>query len=171
MSRCRFYYSLFILNFSLWLAAPAHGLKDDRDQPLRVTAASVHVDEKAGVTVYRGNVVLVQGSLRIEADRLEVRTRGPQLDTVTASGRPVRVRALLDNRADELKADTERLVYRANARELELSGKVSLRQGGDQFSAEHLRYTLDGQRLVAHGSDAEDGRVHAVIQPPAKNSP
>jgi lipopolysaccharide transport protein LptA len=84
----------------------------------------------------------------------------------------VRLRALLDNRADELKANAERLVYFANTRALELSGNVLLRQGGDQFSAQHLRYTLDDQRLIAHGSDAEDGRVHALIQPPpAKNSP
>lgn len=173
MNRPRLHFSIFMLHFSFaaLCAAPAYALRDDRDRPLQVNAASVHMDEKTGMTVYRGNVVLVQGSLRIEADRLEVRTRGLQLDTVTAIGRPVRLRALLDNRSDELKANAGRLVYNANARALEMSGNVLLRQGGDQFSAEYVRYTLDGQRLVAHGSDAGDGRVHAVIQPRAKNSP
>lgn len=152
------------------LAGPALG-QEDRDQPLQVSAASVHMDEKTGLTVYRGNVVLVQGGLRIEADRLEARMRGQQLETVTAIGRPVRVRALLDNRKEELKASAERLVYHANARALELSGNVSLNRGGDQFSAQTLRYALDARHVVAHGSDAGDGRVHAVIQPPPEKNP
>ena len=157
--------SLMIAPLLLLPMTVARALKQDRDQPVKVNAASVNMNEKTGVTVYRGNVVLIQGSLRIEADNVEVRTRDMRVDTVTAVGRPVRLRALLDNREAELKASAERLVLYAETRSVDLSGNVQLRQGGDQFSAQHLHYALDEQRISAQGGDNADERVYAIIQP------
>ncbi len=157
--------SLMIAPLLLLPVPAARALQQDRDQPVKVNAASVNMNEKTGVTVYRGNVVLVQGSLRIDADQVEVRTRHMRMDTVTAVGRPVRLRALLDNREDELKASAERLVLYAETRSVDLSGNVHLRQGGDQFSAQHLHYALDEQHISAKGGDNTDERVYAIIQP------
>src|SRR5688500_10549659 len=48
-------------------AVPAHAVKTDADQPINVRARSVDTNEKTGVTVYRGDVVFTQGSIRIQA--------------------------------------------------------------------------------------------------------
>ena len=156
--------SLMIAPLLLLPMPAARALKQDREQPVKVNAASVNMNEKTGVTVYRGNVVLIQGSLRIDADQVEVRTRNLRMDTVTAVGRPVLLRALLDNREDELKASAERLVLYAETRSVDLSGNVHLRQGGDQFSAQHMHYALDEKRIAAKGTDNADDRVYAIIQ-------
>ena len=152
---------------ALIVSTPAYALKEDRDQPLQINAASVEVNEKSGVAVYRGNVVLVQGSLRIEADRLDVRSGARRANTITDTGRPVRIRGMLENSADEFRAQAERLVYTTAVRELEMTGKVWLRQEGNEFHAQQLHYEIDNRRLTANGAGAGtgDGRVHAVIQP------
>jgi lipopolysaccharide export system protein LptA len=168
MMRRRLLVSFFIAHFSLLFCVPAQALREDRDQPLRIDAASVTMNEKTGVAVYRGNVRIVQGSMRVEADRVEVLTRNMRIETVTATGRPVRLRALLDDRDDELRASAERLVLNARTRELDLTGNVLLRHGGDQFSAAHIHYALDDQQLTAKGTGTEDGRVYAIIQPQRK---
>lgn len=159
-----------LLALALLLPAGAgNALEQDRDQPLKVNAANVTMNEKTGVAVYRGNVVVMQGSMRVEADYMEVRTRDFQIHTLTATGRPVRVRALLDNHEDELQASADRVVVHATTRELDLSGHVQLRQGGDQFNAEQLHYALDEKRMTAKGDDTEDGRIYAIIQPARRN--
>ena len=45
-------------------------LPDDRQQPIHISADNALRDEKKGITIYRGNVVLNQGSLHISANRI-----------------------------------------------------------------------------------------------------
>jgi lipopolysaccharide export system protein LptA len=153
----------------LLLAAPAHALEADRDQPFKISAVSVEIDEKTGTALYRGNVVVKQGSVRIEADRLEVRMEKKRVGVVIATGKPVRMRGRLDDRPDELLANAERLVYRVALRELDLSGNAWIRQGTDEFHAHQIHYGLNDKRLSAVGKDAGDGRVRAIIHPKPKS--
>jgi lipopolysaccharide export system protein LptA len=147
-----------------WSTAQAR--ESDRNQPLNVRAATVNVDEKTGTSVYRGNVVLTQGSLRLEADRLEVRTdKNRRMQTLIATGRPARLRGFTENRDEELRADAERVVYQAAKREIEMSGNAWARQGQDEFRAQHIHYGIDDKQLVARGGDGADGRVHVILQP------
>ncbi|HKQ29939.1 MAG TPA: lipopolysaccharide transport periplasmic protein LptA [Burkholderiales bacterium] len=153
-----------LLAFASLTAAPVHAREGDRNQPLNVRAATVNVDEKSGVAVYRGNVLLIQGSLRVEADRLEVRTdKNRRLQTLIATGRPARLRGFTQDRDDELQADAERIVYQAAKREIEISGNAWARQGRDEFRAEHIFYGIDDKQLIARGG--ADGRVHMIFQP------
>ena len=47
-------------------AAFTQALPEDRDQPMRITADKAERDDINGVTIYRGNVVLIQGTLKLE---------------------------------------------------------------------------------------------------------
>jgi lipopolysaccharide export system protein LptA len=147
-------------------ALDARAQPRDRNQPLNVKAASVAIDEKTGVAVYRGNVVLTQGSLRVEADRLEVRTdKNRRIESVIATGRPARLRGFTQSRDDELLADADRVVYQAMTREIEMIGNAWARQGGDEFRAQQIHYGMDSKQLAAKGSGNADGRVHVIFQP------
>lgn len=157
--RLFFFFSLFPFLFSL----PSFALKSDRDQPVHIRATSVEINEKTGVAVYRGNVTLTQGSLRIEADHMRVHTRHRRPETIHATGRPVVMRMRLDNHEEELHGRALRLDYHVTRRTVSLYGEVHIRQGGDEFFAEAAHYHLDEERLDAEGGT--DGRVHAVIQP------
>jgi lipopolysaccharide export system protein LptA len=146
----------------------AMALENDRAQPLNVRAASVDLNQKSGVAVYRGNVVLTQGRLRLEADRVEVRTEKRRAQTVTATGTPVRFRGI-DEDENELNGSARQVVFHAATREIQFRGDVQLRQGTDQFHADTAHYTLDDGNLTAHGAGA-DGRVHAVLHPRAEKN-
>jgi lipopolysaccharide export system protein LptA len=150
------------------LVAPAHALEVDRELPFQLDAAKVTIDQKTGTAVYRGNVVMTQGSLRLEADKVIGKMEKGQLATVTATGKPVKVRALLDEGEQELHANAERIVFRADTRELELMGEAWVRQGENEFRAHQILYSLDAQRLQAFGKDTEGGRVRAVFHPQKK---
>lgn len=146
----------------------AHALESDRQQPINIRAQSVEANEKTGVSVYRGDVVMTQGSLRIEADRLEVTLRQGELQRVRGWGNPARVSARSDAGA-ELRARAAHIEYRAPARELDLQGDVELRRDGDLVTGEAVHYSLERQAFVARG-DAQS-QVHAVIQPAPEAKP
>lgn len=160
---------LYLLAATL-VATPALALDTDRNAPFRMNAVSVEIDQKAGTALYRGNVVMTQGSLRLEADRVEAKMKDGHLVEVTALGKPTRVRARRQEGEEEMLADAERIVYRADTRDLELTGSAYVRQGANEFRAHYILYGLDDQRLSALGSDEQDGRVQAVYYPESKTA-
>jgi len=44
-------------------------IPDDRSQPIQLEASRGQLDQKTGISVYEGNVVITQGSMRLAADR------------------------------------------------------------------------------------------------------
>jgi lipopolysaccharide export system protein LptA len=142
----------------------------NRHEMLNVRADAVTIDEKTGTAVYRGRVLLTQGSLRVEADRLEVRTdKNRRLNSVTAIGRPAKLRGFVENRDDEIQAEAERVIYRASGREIEMTGNAWARQGKDEFRAQQINYGIDSKQLTAQGGGGADGRVHVIFQPKYEN--
>lgn len=151
--------------FALLVCSPVLALRSDREQPIHIQARSVAINEKSGVAVYRGNVTLTQGSLRIEAERIEVHTRERRTESIHATGRPAVMRMRLDGREEEgeLHGRAQRLDYHVTRRVVRLQGEVHVRQGGEEFFAETVHYHLDEERLDAEGG--ADGHVHAIIPP------
>jgi lipopolysaccharide export system protein LptA len=157
--------SLFVLAF---LAAPsAYALKSDADQPINIRARRVEANEKTGESVYSGNVVMTQGSLTIEADRLEVILREGQTELIRAAGKPMRMRARTDA-GENIRARAARAEYHGKARKIDFFGNVELRRDGDVFTGAVLHYLLDDETFTAEGGD--EGRVSATIQPAKKDA-
>lgn len=75
----------------LLLALPglASALKSDKDQPIYVEADGVDIDDRKGISTYKGNVELTQGSIVIKADKVIVTQQANQTDLIEAVGNPV----------------------------------------------------------------------------------
>jgi lipopolysaccharide export system protein LptA len=153
---------------SLCLAPPVFALKGDADKPINIRAASVDANEKTGVAVYRGQVVMTQGSLRLEADRVEIAMREGQLERAQAFGKPAKLRSVADT-GEEIQAHATRIDYQAKSRVADLQGKVWLKRGADVFTGATAHYELDTQRFTARGTT--NGQVTAVIQPRPPEAP
>jgi lipopolysaccharide export system protein LptA len=157
--------SLFAL--ALLVAPAARALKSDADQPINIHARSVAANEKTGVSTYRGNVVLTQGSLRLEADRLEVTLHEGRTDLIRAWGKPLHMVTRTDA-GEEVRATAARAEYHGKARRLDLYDEVELKRGADVFTGAVVHYLLDQETFSAEGGD--DGQVTATIQPAKKET-
>lgn len=145
----------------------AHALKTDADQPINIRAHSVEANEKSGVSVYRGNVVMTQGSLRIEADRLEVTLRNGQPDLLRAWGKPAHMYTRTDA-GEDIRAKAGRIEYHGKTRQIDLYENVELTRNTDMFHGAIVHYSLDDQVFTAAGGD--NGQVTATIQPARKET-
>ena len=70
-------------------APPAAALSTDSQQPIHIEADQAELDETRRVTVYKGSVVIVQGTMRIKADRVDFfYSEERALDKAVAMGKP-----------------------------------------------------------------------------------
>jgi len=159
--------SLGLLLFAV-LPNIALALAEDKNQPIHVQADTVEIDDKKGVSVYRGNVILTQGSIILHADTLTVEHPKRQLQKAIAQGKPAQFQQDLDKKGGQVKAHASTMEYVAGAQVLTLSGKAEVWQDGNEFSGSRIDYDLKTD--VVHARSGESERVQVTIQP-AKQRP
>lgn len=130
------------------------GLRADPGQPVQVDADSLSVDQADGTAVFSGNVVVVQGDMKLSADRVQVAYGADrkQIERLHATGNVV-----LASAADAAQA--AEAVYTIGTAEVVLTGNVLLTQGGN---------TMSGQKLVVNlntGTGTMGGRVSTTFLP------
>lgn len=153
--------------FALLLAiqAPvALALETDRDQPIELAADSVDIDEARGTSVYRGDVDLRQGSMRLRADVVTVHQQGRKPSRIVAEGGPVRFEQ--SSSEGPVKGEANRLEYEVDSENLVLSGNALLVQGQDSMRSDRIVY--DRVKSVVKAGAAAQGkqRVRISIQAP-----
>ncbi|MFN3587460.1 MAG: lipopolysaccharide transport periplasmic protein LptA [Moraxellaceae bacterium] len=149
---------------------PAAALPTDRNQPLQISADSARFDEKTGIAVYRGSVLMRQGSLEIRADEftLAVDKKG-NVQSTLATGRPARYQQTTDPAKSPVIAEAERISYDLKTEVVTLTGQARLRQDGASFQGASIRYDMAKQQVEAAG-DASS-RVQLVLPPQPRSTP
>lgn len=137
------------------------GVRDvDRDAPVEVTADQLEVDQTAGTALFTGDVVVIQGELRLAAPRILVEyivlddgSLGDEVDKITATGGVLMV-------TPEEAAESEMAVYRPARDEVTMTGDVLLTQGVNTLNGPRLVFDLEtGEGLM------DGGRVRSVLTP------
>ena len=154
---------LFVILFALPLLANA--LESDREQPIHVRADWAEMDRVKGISLYRGDVVLDQGSLHIEADWVRVYHQNDELEYIEFEGRPVRFRQRPEGAAEDVEGEALQLDYYALEDRIQLRQDAWVQHDGDRFSGEQIDYDIMGNRVNASSEGKYSGRIHAIIQP------
>ncbi len=150
------------------LAVPLYALAVDSDRqlPVRLRADRIDVDQKKGLSLYRGNVVFSQGTLRVTAARAEVQNRASAVETVTAEGKPATFRHRPEGQTEYIEGEANRIVYHALERRTDLFGDVQVQRGRDLFRSAVLHYDIENQSMI--GEAANGRRVYAALVPRAR---
>lgn len=157
------------------LALPVAAEKADRSQPIVVEADKPGtLDLQRQVVTFNGNVQIVQGTMVIRADRIEVREQAGGYRSAVATGvpgQPATYRQKRDGVNEVVEATAERIEYDARAGTLRFSGGAAvrrLRDGvvADEITGAEIRWD-DAAELfsVQGGASAAGGRVRAVLTP------
>ncbi len=158
--------SVSVLWILCGLVGPALALSSDSQQPIHIEADRAELDEKRQVTVYKGSVVLTQGSMRIEADRMDFYySEERELDKAIAVGRPARYRQLSDDSEQPVLARARRMEYYATKNLLYLLEDAKVTQGRETVTGDRITYDTLRRRARAETTDKDDERVRIVIEP------
>ena len=127
----------------------------DKTQPVEVSADALSVDQQNGSAVFDGNVLVVQGEVRLSAGKVTVEystesNAGSGISKLLASGGVTFVTA-----SDAVEA--EEAVYSLDAGTVRLSGSVLLTQGQNAISGDTLTINLSS------GAGTMEGRVRTIF--------
>ena len=146
------------------LPACAGALSSDRNQPMHIEADRANLDEKSGVSVYRGNVTITQGTLRMTADELTLHAKNGNVEKAFAKGNPATYRQRPDGKAQDVEAESLNMEYLAGQNKLILIDKAQVKQNGDTFRSGKIVYDIARDKVDA-GTGTPGDRVRITIQP------
>lgn len=139
------------------------------EAPVNIEADNWQADQKAGVTVYRGHVVVTRGNVQIKADEIRLHTADGALEYATIIGSPATFHQSPAD-APPINGQARRIEYDAKAQTAVLTGDATLTQGQDRLHAASIKMDLNAETVVAHSDKTTPERVHVTLtpkQPPA----
>ena len=144
-------------------------LESDREQPIRIQADAAIVDEKNGSSVYKGNVIITQGTLEVTANEVEIFTADGEVIQIIAkteegSDLLAHYQQQVNETMDMVVADARKITYLVQEERLHLSGDARLQQVQDVFTGQLLYYDL-GRGIVNLNSSGGSDRVNMTITP------
>ena len=161
----------------------AHALSTDSDQPISILADRAEHNDATRITIYRGNVVIDQGSLHITGDTVTINFDAhDEVTKITTVGEPAHFRQLPDGDTSHRKAWARQMEYFPEQDLIMLSGEALYEKDGSRVQADRLVYDSRNARFKALTDAAGPGdddqatgkkpdRVRIQIKPRKKTTP
>lgn len=158
---------------SMLLATPVYSLPEDSQQPINIQADSARQKTTDGVAnmVYKGNVVMTQGSLLIEAELLTVISRDKKVETLIAEGQLARFQQQSDPQSQPVNATAKTIRYVIADEIATFVGDATIEQEGSIISGETIAYNINEEQVKADSDKNNSKRVQMVLEPEKKSEP
>jgi lipopolysaccharide export system protein LptA len=161
--------------------AEALALATDKDQPIEIEADYAELRKNERQTIYSGNVIVIQGSIRMWGDKLTVHyDENNELKDAILEGKPAHFKQTPDGRDEDFEGEALRMEYHAQDERLHLIDSGKLTQGKSVFSGPLIVYDTRNSILTGQGRPTaaaagekpgekpSGGRVRMIIPPKAK---
>lgn len=162
-------------------ALPVRALTSDRSKPATIEADQVEFDFRTGKRVYKGNVVVVQGTLKITGDKIEVQydNNNQQIQSATSWGRPATFKQRPDGKDADVHGEGDTIVLNEVKNTLTLIDNAVMTQAGNTAKGKRIVYHMDSDKMTVQGtqrskrasqtgttgSGTKSGRARVIILP------
>ena len=154
---------------SLFCSLSSFALPSDRQQAITLEADRATYNEKSGLTTYTGNVIIQQGTIKIQADSLVATlNKDRQIQQITAKGRPAKFQQQISSEKGLARGEGQSMVYNAETGVVVMTGNAYLTQDGASFKGNILRYSISAGDVEATGNAQR--RIQIIIPPSATQS-
>lgn len=168
-----------------------NALTSDREQPATIEADEVEFDFRTGERTYKGNVVVVQGTLRITGEKVVVQydNENQQIETATSWGSPATFKQRPDGKEHDVYGEGDEIVLNELENTLTLIENAVMTQAGNTAKGNRIVYDIATDRMTVKGmrqqqagegepaeggetgtTDSETGRARVIITPDEQQS-
>lgn len=151
-------------------AGAVQALESDSEQPIYIDSNTATYNDKAQTSIYTGNVVTRQGSLRVDSDKLVVYLKNGEISKLVATGQPARFEQLPAEGKEKIKGEALIGEYYPGRDLLILKKEAVVRQGGNKSASELIHYDSRNALIKAGEKSSDAKRVHSVFQPKSKQT-
>jgi lipopolysaccharide export system protein LptA len=156
----------------------AFALSTDKEKDIEIEADSAEMDDLKGITIYRGDVIVVQGSIRMTGHTMTVHfDDNGDMELVIMQGTPATYRQLPDNSKNYDEAEALQMEYYALKDYIILKEKALVtKPDGSTMSGKRIDYDTALSKVIAKGSTTtaksdkdktdkkKDGRIRITIK-------
>lgn len=130
-------------------------LPGDSSEPIEIEADFAELDDEKGETIYVGNVIVTQGSLRMTGEKLRIiLDEAKDIDRAIMTGKPATFRQRPQIDEAEVEGESKTIEYRATSGFLYLINSAKLVQG-ERFAEGHrINYDINNKIITIRSSRA-----------------
>jgi len=160
--------SKFLLLSCLFISCASDAFIGDENQTIVVESDSAERNEKTGLTQYSGNVIIRQGSLIIDANRVEVYYEENRVNRILCNGNPA-IYQQSSNTDGQVIARAGIIEYLPADKIINLKTDASLSKNGTLIKGDSINYDVANETWRAKGDNqSTQKRIQLVIPPPQK---
>jgi len=172
----------FVLIAACLMTAQVAALSTDQEQPIQIEADAAELDDQTGITIYSGNVIVVQGSMHLRGRKLTITYNDDNsLKTAVMIGSPAKFRQMPDTKSQgEINGEGIQIDYLASDNRLILTEEAELTQNGKLFKAFKIEYDTEKSKMIARKAvvgettpsgkpiPKDSGRIKVILPPRQK---
>ena len=148
----------------------ASALSSDRVQPISVSADYAERNELTGLTQYRGNVIIRQGSILIDAEEVTIHYEDDTVRRILCLGSPASYQQISLDDTTLVIAKAETIEYLLINDIINLKTNASLARNGTFIKGDTINYDLAKGTWKAKGDDQSDQKRIQLVIPPFKQN-
>jgi lipopolysaccharide export system protein LptA len=147
----------------------AFALESDKDQPITIDSNTATYDDASATSIYTGNVISIQGSLRVESDKLVVHFVDGDAEKLVFTGNKAKFKQTPKEGDEDITGEALTGEYYPKKNLLVLIEKATVWQGNGTYSSELIEYDSRNSVVKAGETTSDAKRVHVTIQPKSKD--
>ena len=101
----------------------------DRDMPIEIESDSMILDDNRSISIYKGDVILTQGTMIIKGDELTVKEDKQGFQHSTSKGSPTSFKQKRDGMDSYIEGKASRIEYDGHMDKVHLYDKASVKRG------------------------------------------
>ncbi|MDP1772984.1 MAG: lipopolysaccharide transport periplasmic protein LptA [Methylobacter sp.] len=146
-------------------------LESDGDQPIIIDSDRATYDDVKAISTYTGNVVSIQGSIKVDSDKLVVYFIDGEADKMVFTGNKAKFKQTPHEGDQDITGEALTGEYYPKKNLLILIDKATVWQGSGAYSSDFIEYDLKTSLVKAGEKETASKRVHVVLQPKDKEEP
>ena len=148
-------------------AGTSWALSTDREQPIRIVSDSADIDDKSGIAIYKGSVVMTQGTTQLTGDIVTIKSQNRTVSEVIAVGKQAHYKEQQDGDQGEIKSWGNTIHYYIDKEKVVLLESARVEQKEDVVKGKRIDYDMKTQRISAQSDrkGSEGDRVEMLFQP------
>jgi lipopolysaccharide export system protein LptA len=125
-------------------------------------------DDVTSTSVYTGNVVSIQGSLRVDSDKLVVYFKEGEADELVFTGNKAKFKQTPNEGDDDIIGEALTGKYYPKKNKLILINDAVVHQGNATYASNYIEYDSKNSMVKAGEKSSDAKRVHVTIMPKSK---
>jgi len=147
----------------------AYALESDSKQPITIESDSGFYDDKKGLSTYAGKVIIIQGTMRLDADKVVVYLDNREIQKMVATGAPVKFQQTPEAGKEDVHGNSLIAEYYPETAVLVMMQKAVVWQGGNSTASERIEYDRISEVVKAGQEGSSSKRVHVILQPKSES--